>query len=115
MVSLFTTAAFHWAGSAKRYPELGAIHHATRLYYVTTNFFMDDRPAPTPAPWTVTLDVRSVMDVKQEAFRRHTSQAPLMERTKSMFEKFGKTEFYTLAAAREPHAAVVVDGLFVGL
>lgn len=115
MVSLLTTAAYHWAASAKRYPEAGAIHHASRLYYMTTNFFMDDRPAPMPAPWTVTLDVRSVMDVKQEAFRRHASQAPLMERTKSMFEKFGKTEFYTLAAAKEPQAAVVGAGLFEGL
>ena len=115
MVSLLTTAAYHWSASAKRYPEAGEVHHASRLFYLTTNFFMDDRPAPMPAPWSVTLDVRSVMEVKQEAFRRHTSQAPLMERTKSMFEKFGKTEFYTLAAAREPQAAVVVMGLFEAL
>ncbi len=115
MVSLFTTAAFHWAASAKRYPESGAIHAAERLYYLSTNFFMEDRPAPLPAPWSVTLDVRSVMAVKQEAFRQHASQAPLMQRTKAMFERFGKTEFYTLAAAREAQGVELVDGLFLGL
>ena len=28
MVSMLTTAAFHWAGQAKRYPEVGAPHQA---------------------------------------------------------------------------------------
>jgi LmbE family N-acetylglucosaminyl deacetylase len=115
MVSVLTTAAFHWAASAKRYPDAGAIHHASRLFYVSTDFFMEDRPSPMPAPWTVVLDVREVMGVKSEAFRAHTSQAPLMERTKQMFAEHGQREFYTLAAAREPGAAEVVDSLFVGL
>ena len=26
MVSMLTTAAFHWCGQAKRYPEMGAVH-----------------------------------------------------------------------------------------
>ena len=115
MVSLLTTAAYHWAASEKRFPEAGPVHHASRLYYLTTNFFMDDRPAPMPSPWSVTLDVREVLAVKQEAFRQHASQAPLMERTKPLFEKYGKTELYTLAAVREPQAALVRAGLFEGL
>lgn len=115
MVSAFTSAAFHWAGAAKRYPEMGVAHQAERLYVVTTSFFMDGRPAPMPMPWTVTLDVRGVMAKKQRAFAEHTSQRPLMEKTKAMFEEFGQAEHYTLAAAREPQAARQATGFFEGL
>lgn len=115
MISLLTTAAFHWAASAKRFPELGQVHAGERLYLLSTSFFMDGRPAPLPAPWTVALDIRSVMGRKHEAFTKHTSQRPLMERTKTMFEELGHTEHYTLAATREPGAAVVGTDLFAGL
>ncbi|SNS74684.1 N-acetylglucosaminyl deacetylase, LmbE family [Granulicella rosea] len=115
MVSCFTSAAFHWAASAKRFPELGPTHTAARLYFLSTNFFMEGRPTPLPAPWTAALDVRSVLARKQEAFRRHVSQAPLVEQTKSMFERYGKAEFYTLAAATEPQPAEQVTDLFAGL
>ncbi len=115
MASMFTTAAYHWAASLKRYPDAGAIHHASRLFYVTTDFFMEGRPAPMPAPWSCVLDIRNVMALKHQAFEQHTSQAPLMERTREMFRQHGEKELYTLVAAQEPAAAVVVDGMFVGL
>jgi LmbE family N-acetylglucosaminyl deacetylase len=115
MVSSFTNAAFHWAASAKRYPEAGPVHHAERLYLLSTSFFMEGRPAPMPPPWTVTLDVREVMAQKQEAFRQHSSQAPLMEQTKSMFEEFGHNEHYILAATREPQPATHTDSFFEGI
>ncbi len=116
MVSAFTNAAFHWAASAKRYPELGPTHHADRLYVVATSFFLPDRPAPMPIPWTVTLDTRNAMARQQEAFRQHASQAPLMERTKDLFEKYGHCEHYTLVAAHTPpQAACQSSDLFEGL
>ncbi len=115
MVALATTAAFHWAASAKRFPELGAIHKASRLFVLSTTMFLPDRPAPLPIPWTVTLDVRQVLERKLEAFRRHTSQAPLFERTKALFEQFGATEVYTLVATHTPQPATHTDSLFEGL
>ena len=115
MVSAFTTAAFHWAASPKRFPELGPVHTAQRLFYNTTNFFFPHRPAPLPAPWTVTLDVRRVQHRKFEAFRAHTSQLPLMEKFQSFFEKRVGQEFYTLAATPHPQAAVQETDLFAGL
>lgn len=115
MASVLTSAAFHWAASAKRYPTLGPIHHANRLYLQTTSFFMEGRPAPMPAPWTAALDVRSVMQRKHEAFCAHASQRPLMEQTKAMFEQHGQTEHYTLAAARTPQPATHAADLFAGL
>jgi LmbE family N-acetylglucosaminyl deacetylase len=115
MVSAFTTAAFHWAASPKRFPALGPIHKAERLFYNTSSFFFPGRPAPMPAPWTVVLDVSRVQARKFEAFRAHTSQLPLMEKFQSYFEKRAGQEFYTLAATPHPQAAVQATDLFEGL
>jgi LmbE family N-acetylglucosaminyl deacetylase len=115
MASMLTTAAFHWAGQKKRYPDAGEPHKAKRLYYVTTNFRIPDRPPAMTMPWTVTLDIRSVRERKTAAFRRHVSQAPLMEKTKGFFEQHGAQEFYALAATTEPEAARQSTDLFEGL
>jgi LmbE family N-acetylglucosaminyl deacetylase len=115
MVSMLTTAAFHWAGQAKRYPETGAPHKAKRLYYLTANFHIPDRPPAMTMPWTVTLDIRSVRERKSEAFRQHVSQAPLMEKTKDVFAKYGAEEFYALVASTDLQAARQSTDLFEGL
>lgn len=115
MVSMLTTAAFHWAWQGKRYPEAGAPHKAKRLYYLTANFHISGRPPAMAMPWTVTLDIRSVRERKTEAFRQHVSQAPLMEKTKDFFAKYGAEEFYALVASAEPQAARQSTDLFEGL
>lgn len=115
MASMLTTAAFHWAWQAKRYPEAGAPHKVKRLYYVTAKIPLPDRQPPMMMPWTVTLDIRSVQERKSEAFRQHVSQAPLMEKTKGFFARHGAEEFYTLVAEAEPHAARQSTDLFEGL
>jgi LmbE family N-acetylglucosaminyl deacetylase len=112
LVSMLTTAAFHWSGQPKRYRELGVPHKAQRLYYLSTNFFLPEREPPAPMPWTVTLDIRSVQERKAKAFRQHISQAPLVEKTKEIFEQYGSEEFYTLAATAEPQAAQLTTDLF---
>jgi hypothetical protein len=76
---------------------------------------MPGRPPAMTIPWTVTLDIRSVRARKNEAFRQHVSQAPLMEKTKAMFEQYGAEEFYTLIATAEPQAARQGTDLFEGL
>ena len=115
MTSMFTTAAFHWAASAKRFPELGPVHAGDRLYLLTTSYFAEGRPAPLPAPWTLALDIRSVQARKHEAFTQHSSQRPLLESSKAMFDQFGHTEHYLLAAVKEPQAAEVGSDMFAGL
>ena len=115
MASMLTTAAFHWAWQAKRYPEAGEPHKAKKLYYLTANFHWPDRPLMMPMPWTVTLDIRSVRERKNEAFRQHVSQAPLMEKTKGIFDKYGAEESYALVATAEPQAARQETDLFEGL
>lgn len=115
MVSAFTTAAYHWAASSKRFPDLGPTHHCHRLFVLSASFYLPDRPAPMPIPWTHKLDVKTVMQQRLEAFRQHQSQAPLMERTKDLFEELGQDEYYTLIAAREPQPAEQQSDLFTGL
>lgn len=115
MVSALATSAFHWSGQAKRYPAMGAVHQAQRLFHVSTNFFLAGRFPPKPIPWTVKLDIRSVQQKKAAAFRLHASQMPLVEQTKGEFEKFGVEEFYTLVAAAEPEPARQMADLFEGL
>ena len=115
MVSFWTTAAFHWAGQPKRFTELGTPHQAQRLFYLTTDFFLPERRPPQPMPWTVTLDIGSVSGRKLEAFQQHRSQAPLMEKTRAVFDRFGAQEFYTLAAATEPQPARKMTDLFEGM
>lgn len=115
MASMLTTAAFHWAGQVKRYPDAGDPHRAKRLYYLTANCQLPDRPPAVTMPWTVTLDVRSVRERRNEAFRQHVSQAPLMEKTKDFFAEHGSEEFYALVATAEPQAARHGTDLFEGL
>jgi LmbE family N-acetylglucosaminyl deacetylase len=115
MVSILTTAAFHWAGQSKRYRDAGAPFKPHRLYYVTANYHLPGRPPAVVMPWTVTLDIRSARERKIEAFRQHLSQAPLMEKTKAIFERYGAEEFYTLVATAEPQAARLTTDLFDGL
>ena len=114
-VSAATTAAFHWSGNPKRLPDLGKPWRPKRLFYLSGNFFLPDRYAPSLAPWTHTLDIRAVFPTKWKAFEAHTSQAPLMERTRSMFEEHGQEERYTLAAAIDPQPATQSTDLFAGL
>jgi LmbE family N-acetylglucosaminyl deacetylase len=114
-VSSLTTAAFHWAGREKRYPDLATAFQPKRLFYLSTNFFLPDRQAPLPVPWSVELDIESVRERKSEAFRQHTSQAPLMEKTKDLFATYGGQEFYALAASTEAQPVRLSKDLFEGL
>jgi LmbE family N-acetylglucosaminyl deacetylase len=115
VVSMVTTAAFHWSGRPNRYPDLGAPFQPSRLFTLSSNFVLPDRQAPFLSPWTVVLDIRSVRDRKTEAFRQHTSQAPLMERTRAIFDQYGAEEFYTLLAASTPQPAQMLTDLFADL
>jgi len=115
IVSAATTAAFHWAGHPKRYPLAGDLWQPQRLYYLTGDFTLPERHHPLLAPWTCTLDITSVFDKKQEAFRQHVSQAPLMEATKGIFEKHGDHERYALAATTVPQPARQSTDLFEGV
>jgi LmbE family N-acetylglucosaminyl deacetylase len=115
MVSALTTAAFHWSGRAKRYPELAVPFQPKRLFYISTSFFIPDRPIPLPAPWNTKLDIRSVQERKAEAFRQHPSQGPVMETSRELFKQHGTEELYTLVAAEGAQQMRLMSDLFEGL
>jgi LmbE family N-acetylglucosaminyl deacetylase len=115
VVSGATTAAVHWAASPKRYPELGPVYVTPRLYHQTQSFFLEGRPQPLPAPWTLTLDIRQVFHRKIEAFRAHTTQSPLLEQVLPVFEQHGQQEFYTLMATPAPGPATQSTDMFAGV
>jgi LmbE family N-acetylglucosaminyl deacetylase len=116
VTSSVATAAFQWSGHPKRYPTLGALYTPQRLFYLTSDFFVDGRHPLIPAPWTHTLDVASVLPLRLEAMRAHTTQAPLMERAGHLiFARHGHTERYALAAATLPQPATQSTDLFEGV
>jgi LmbE family N-acetylglucosaminyl deacetylase len=115
VVSAATTAAFHWAGAVKRYAGLGPVHQAQRLFYATTDFFLPGRAQPLPAPWTLTLDIRSVFDRKVRAFAAHTTQLPLLEQVLPIFQEHGQKERYALAAAVQAQPATQSTDMFEGV
>jgi LmbE family N-acetylglucosaminyl deacetylase len=116
VTSSVATAAFHWSGSPKRFPTLGDLYTPQRLYYLTTDFFVDGRHPHIPAPWTHTLDVASVLPRRLEAMRAHITQAPLMQRAGPLiFAKHGNTEHYALAASPVPQPATQSTDLFEGV
>jgi LmbE family N-acetylglucosaminyl deacetylase len=115
MVGALTTAAFHWAGQAKRYPETGPVHQAQRLYTATSTVPLPGRPAPYPSPWSVALDITAARDRKMRAMQEHTTQAPLLAKSAAFFAENGDREYYTLAADAEPQPVSAGVSLFDGL
>lgn len=114
-VSAATTAAFHWSGNSKRFPERGKPWCPQRLFYLTANFSLPGRPAPLPAPWTTIIDINRVRDIKQQAFEAHTSQAPLLETARIVFGEHGGDERYLLAYTSTPQPARQTTDLFDGV
>jgi len=114
-VAAAATAAFHWAGSPKRFKDLGELYTPQRLFYVTTDFFLPERLNPLPAPWTLTLDISSVFSKKIDAFRAHTTQEPLLKQVLPIFETHGQTERYALAAAIIAQPATQSTDMFEGI
>ena len=115
MVSFLTTTAFHWCAQEQRAPEAGAVFSPERLFHATTDAFLPDRLPPRPVPWSVVLDIRPVRERKQQAFRQHISQAPLMESTRDFFDQHGAQEFYTLIASKDAQPFAAMTDLFEGL
>jgi LmbE family N-acetylglucosaminyl deacetylase len=106
MASVFATMAFHWAARKDLYPEQLkdglAPHRAQKLYYSTASFIVPERPPASPPPVTATIDISPFLEKKIEAFKQHTSQAPLFPLFEKAMRKFGSKELFHLTAANQP-------------
>jgi len=123
MVSVATTAAFHWAGRGEFFPnqlERGIQPYAPqKLYYSSTPWVMvRDRPelsnSPT-VPYSLTLELGEFAERKIEAFRKHSTQAIILDRVGELLRKHLGVERYLLAAAPGKIAAGADSTLFTGV
>lgn len=124
VVSMATTAAFHWAARDLYFPEQLKRGLATwtpqKLYYHSTPFVSvrdcPDLDALPTVPYSLTLELKGELaDRKNEAFALHSSQAGVLERVKDFLEPHKATERYLLVAARGSIAIEEDTGLFAGI
>jgi LmbE family N-acetylglucosaminyl deacetylase len=123
MVSMVSTAAFHWAGRATYFPEQierGLKPYTPqKLYYDCPPFVrlgkqMGSSDTPT-VPYSLSLELGDLFEKKLEAFRKHTSQAKLLEGLDNTMLKRLTIERYLLAAAPGQIAIGEDKGLFDGV
>ncbi len=121
MAGTFATLAFEWAGRSDRYPEQMEQglrpHRVQKLYYHTADFHLPDRQPISQPTVTTRIDIGEArFERKVEAFRQHTTQAPLFERVrKNLGQRLGTVEMYHLAATSSPRDAKAETDLFEGV
>lgn len=118
MAGMFASMAFAWAGRSDRFPEQLEQglqpHRAQKLYYGAADFVLPDRQPIAPPTVTARIEIgKERFEKKGEAFRLHTTQAPLFERVrKNLGRRLGTVEMYHLVATRDPREANVETDLF---
>lgn len=115
MSGVLATAAFHWAGLDRYFPEQKlAAHAAQRLFYATAPL----QPPQFPRVWLpqpdVAIPAEEFLDRKIAAFRCHSTQAPLFERVEAFLRLAGGRELFHLAAGLPLPDRGPVDDLFAG-
>jgi LmbE family N-acetylglucosaminyl deacetylase len=123
MVSVATTAAFHWAGRREFFAEQlerGLQPYAAqKLYYANTPWVMvRNRPelsASPTVPYSLTLELGRFAERKIEAFRKHSSQLLILDRVGDVLRKHLGVERYLLAAAPGQIGVTADPALFAGV
>lgn len=119
MAGIFATMACHWAGRSNRYPEQLQDglrpHRVQKLYYSTAGFTLPDRQPIALPPSTAVIDITGYFETKIQAFKAHTSQAPLFPRFEEAVRNRGHKELFHLAAALTPRRAEPETDLFAGV
>jgi LmbE family N-acetylglucosaminyl deacetylase len=108
VVSMATTVAFHWAGRRSAFPEQldrgMKPYWPQKLYYSATPFLMvrdeEEKTHTCLTPYSLTLELGADTEKKFEAFRKHTTQAGLLDKARQVWEPTWGQERYLLVAAR---------------
>jgi len=108
IASLAATAAFHWAGRASAFPEQlergRQPYWPQKLYYSATPFLMvrnePDRANTCMTPTSLRLELGEHTRRKFDAFRKHTTQAVLLDMVKEVWKEGMGIESYLLVATR---------------
>jgi LmbE family N-acetylglucosaminyl deacetylase len=118
MAGTFATLAFEWAGRPDRYPEQLehglAPYRVQKLYYHSADFHLPDRQPISQPTVTARIEIGAArFEKKVQAFRQHTTQAPLFERVrKNLGQGGGAVEMYHLAAVSNPREAKLETDLY---
>ena len=119
MAGVAGSLAFQWAGRNNRYPDQlkdGLQPHRTKKLYHTSHMFeLSGRQPITFPPVTATIEVGEYVEAKIQAFKSHTSQAPLWPIFEENVRKREPVEQFHLAARAEPGTAVIETDLFAGI
>jgi LmbE family N-acetylglucosaminyl deacetylase len=119
MASVFATLAFEWAGQTSRYPEQLTdglkVHRAQKLYYVTFDFVLPDRPLISPSPATAVIEIGDLVQTKIAAFAAHASQAPVFPMVRDAILARVKWELFHLAATSQASMGVTEKDLLEGV
>jgi LmbE family N-acetylglucosaminyl deacetylase len=117
------TAAFHWAGRRSAFPEQLdrglRPYWPQKLYYSATPFLLvrnqEERESTCLTPHSLTLELGGHAAKKYEAFRKHCTQAILLDQNQAALEPHAGVEHYLLVAARGLQAAAADHALFQGV
>jgi len=119
MAGLFTSAAFQWAARNSRYTaqlkDGLTPWQAEKLYYVTTEFSLPERPVVSLAPVTARISVAPYINRKNEAFAKHKTQAPLQPIFEHAQQQAGVYELFHLVATAEVTPMTMESDLFAGI
>jgi len=119
MAGVFASLAFHWAGRNNRYPDQLkdglSTHRAQKLYYSTVDFNLPDRQPVSLSPASAIIEIADYLETKIEAFKAHTSQAPLWPLFESHVRRRGRQEMFHLAARVKPGLIERESDLFGGI
>ncbi len=88
---------------------------ARKLYYVTTEFSLPERPVVSLAPVTARISVTPYINRKNEAFAKHKTQHPLQPIFEHAQRQAGVYELFHLVATAEVTAMAMEHDLFQGL
>lgn len=116
MASLVATMAFHWAARTNRFVDQIKAGlrpwQPQKLYYSTFPGTLSDGQPVSMPPWTASIEVGKLFDLKLAAFKAHTSQNPLYERFSKNMRRFGTRELFHLAASSQPREIAMEVDLF---
>jgi LmbE family N-acetylglucosaminyl deacetylase len=121
MISVVTTASFHWAYREDMFTETGLPPWTPQKLYYTSTPFVSVRNHPElsgspTGPWSLTLELDEDMaQRKMEAFGKHVSQQGVLQRVGPDRLRHMRVERYLLAAKCGQTSVTDDASMFAGL
>jgi len=120
MAGIYATMAFQWAPRSNRFVEQFneglKPWRPQKLYYRSADFTIPERQPIALPPVSTRIQIgEQRMERKIEAFKMHTSQAPLFPLFEGNARRHGTDERFHLAASIKPQEVHIEKDLFEGV